>query len=397
MPPSTSVNLVRIPGPKEQPKAFSTDKPGLSSSALAILGNQFEMSMRSIQENRRASPSFKLRHWNNEPKLSMSPSLNLKEQPKAAADASQHQMSTNVEFNTLPAELRVNIYKMTWEPRHVIISRHWHRETDDSSEEDHATTMTTSSAQLPVTLWISSESRHETLRHYQIAFACPKNGSSHVYFNFGVDELEVPLHTQLLRVISREELAKVKALIIPGSRNEALPPRDWTEGMTPEDVLDILGGMLSHIHDLDGKLHQLHIAGLSSGLEPQNPGNPLKDAELRRLAKHMQQEIAQGLDLPQTLSLIYERSLTTNASGQHLGLAQLVLSLGGFYTPALGKNREMRIGEVRVAWHACDDTTASDTDDKGRTLRTVVEWDRFAFEVSDILSNDESDDLVYEI
>lgn len=117
--------------------------------------------------------------------------------------------------------------------------------------------MTSSTARLPVTLWINFESRHETLRHDQIAFACPKNGSSHIHFKLGVDGLEIPRHAPLQNVISGEELAKVKALIFPISSNESLP----LEAARPE-----LGMTLIDVDNLDGNNLQLHIAGLSTGL-----------------------------------------------------------------------------------------------------------------------------------
>lgn len=145
--------------------------------------------------------------------MSMTPQINLNEQPEGeATDVSRHdEATTKATFNALPAELRVKIYAMTWEPRRVILTRSWldgpedlveyefYARTEDQNvydffNEDDVTTVSTSTAPLPVTLWINKESRHETLRNYEIAFACPRNGSSEIYFNFQIDELEIRRH-----------------------------------------------------------------------------------------------------------------------------------------------------------------------------------------------------------
>lgn len=146
-------------------------------------------------------------------------------------DGDEHREPTN--FSAIPAELRLAIYKRTWEPRRVPIYREWVsprsfkelrrrsrrqvKQVDDYFGDTDITTVTTSSAQLPVTLWINAESRDETLRHYQISFARSRNGRSHVYFNFDIDELEIPRHCSPLQAIGREELAKIRFLGMPAS------------------------------------------------------------------------------------------------------------------------------------------------------------------------------------
>src|SRR3569833_1630167 len=49
-------------------------------------------------------------------------------------------------------------------------------------------TLTTSRAAPPTTLFVSRESRRETLRHYRLAFDLPGN-TNQVYFNFDLDRL----------------------------------------------------------------------------------------------------------------------------------------------------------------------------------------------------------------
>lgn len=161
------------------------------------------------------SSSTNLEHQASQLTLSPPRSPKVNSPPEEqAADATRGGKKVKANFKTLPAELRVKIYKMTWEPRRVTLARSWLEGQDDLLEcearaqtsdlyvfelfgENQVTTVTTSSAQLPVTLWVNSESRCEILSHYEIAFACPRNGSSKVYFNFAIDELEILCHSAL--------------------------------------------------------------------------------------------------------------------------------------------------------------------------------------------------------
>lgn len=151
-------------------------------------------------------------------------------EPTVVDDDSHREALT---FSAIPAELRLAVYKLTWEPRRVPIHREWisprpfkklerrarrHlKQVDNYFDDTDITTVTTSSAALPVTLWVNAESREETLKHYQLSFARSRNGRSHVYFNFDLDELEIPRHCSLLEAIGRDELARVKWLSVPAS------------------------------------------------------------------------------------------------------------------------------------------------------------------------------------
>lgn len=390
---------------------------------------QSEKSGVSTQDERKLSLSINSKNETSPSKLSMTLPLHLKEQPEVVAvDVSRGNATTTTTFNDLPAELRVKIYAMSWEPRRVNLTRSWlegpedlleyeffartgHQHIYELFDEDDVTTVSTSTAPLPVTLWINHESRHETLRYYEIAFACPRNGSSQVYFNFRIDELEIRQHADLKSVINREDLAKVKALIVPMGHKVA---------RSASNTIDKLSNMDTPIADLDGKLHQLHNfgLGLSAGLEPYDPESPLEHTELRRLAESLQQEITEGLNLPRILSIhcpSLERvrleptktcglwpteNFATQAeedawflSGQsecltctfHWTAGQLnflvahdpeeqAWSVGDACPPGLGEDREARLGQITATWRARIDTAADDPEDETRTRRAVADW-----------------------
>lgn len=338
---------------------------------------------------------------------------------------------------------------MTWEPRRVNLTRYWlegpedlleyefdartgHQHIYEFFDEDDVTTVSTSSAPLPVTLWINQESRHETHRYYKIAFACPRNGSSQVYFNFQIDELEIRRHGDLKRIINREDLAKVKALVVPMGHKEA---------RSASNTIDRLSNMDTPIADLHEKIHQLHNLGLglSAGLEPCDPENPLQDAELRQLAEPLQQEITDGLNLPPILSSICPslervRLEPTRACGfwptenfatqdeedawflrgqcecltcaYHWAAGQLSFlvahvpeeqawSVGDACPPELGEDREARLGQVTAKWRARVDTTAGDPEDETRTRRAVADWAVAATAVADKLTGPHEGELLY--
>lgn len=310
---------------------------------------------------------------------------------------------------------------------------------DDFFEEGDVTTVTTGSAQMPVTLWINVESRSETLRHYQIAFARPKNGRSHVYFNFGIDKLEIPRHGDLKQIISREELAKLKTLILP---RRILHVSWWRakDGLKNTDREHLKAS----IPDLGIKLDQLHEASMSARLEPNDPDNPFVDAELRRLAEQMQQEIAQAYNLPQMLSLLcpnlgnvhfqpaatcrywpgrgfrsFWDSLTFSRNrnkrdhicssclwdntsapgpGAPIPLEQLALHHGGTHMSELDGDCEMRMGRVTVTWHASRASAASDTEVEGGINGAVVaNWNHFASDMMCRLTNFDFEEMLFEI
>ncbi|KUI57641.1 hypothetical protein VP1G_04923 [Cytospora mali] len=135
--------------------------------------------------------------------------------------------SETVNFNTLPTEIKLKVYEMTWETRRVRISRkrvaqkrvgrQWMKDLKrgTANAPPNEEWVTTSCTRPPVTLWVNYESRSETLKRYQLSFACPSEGTSHVYFNFDIDELEIPRHCRIRPAISREELARLRVLVVP--------------------------------------------------------------------------------------------------------------------------------------------------------------------------------------
>lgn len=84
-------------------------------------------------------------------------------------------------WHSLPAELRLEIYKHTWESRNVTI---------DSKQEmdfpDHVPLKLWVYSRPPVTLHLNSEARYETLRHYRPFFSTESNVT---YFNPSLDVL----------------------------------------------------------------------------------------------------------------------------------------------------------------------------------------------------------------
>lgn len=381
--------------------ASGVDKPGPPPSPDITLDDQLEELVFPPKDERKMSLPFNLVHQTSLLTLGLSPTTSPDMHPaKGAADVSHADETTKTTFSTLPAELRVKIYEMTWEPRRVTLTRFWlagpnhlleyefYARTSDANiydffDEDRVTTTTMSTAQLPVTLWINSESRYETLRHYEIAFACPKNGDSKVYFNFEIDELEIRRHGALRSIISGEDLAKVKALIVPMGHKEA---------RSTENTLDKWRGK-EPVGDLDAKLNQLHTRGLSSGLEPYDPQNPFEDTELRRIAESLQREIAEAQGLPPKLLSVcpnLERvqlkpivtcglwptenfatmddeddwflkgnseclTCTFHWTARHLGFLvaddpeEQVWSVGDICPPEVGVDREVRLGQVTIS------------------------------------------------
>lgn len=404
---------------------------------------QFEKLDISAQDDQKLFLSIDLKNETSPSKLNINPPINLKEQPEGGvANVSHDDATATATFNALPPEIRIKIYAMCWEPRRVRLARSWlegpedllghelyartqEQNVYDSFDEDDVTTVSTSTAPLPVTLWINQESRYETLRYYEIAFACPRNGSSQVYFNFRIDELEIRQHGDLRSIINREDLGKLKALIIPVGYKEA---------RSASTTMDKLRNMDSPITNLDTKLHQLHNLGLglSAGTAPYDPENPSEDRELRRVAERLQQEIAVAFDLPPKLSSICPRlervrlEPTTTCgywpaenfatpdeedswflSGQcecltctyHWAAGQFAVlvghvpeeqawSVGDVCPPEQGEDREARLGQITVTWRALLDTTAGEPEDgETRTRRAVADWAVAAKAIADKLAD----------
>ena len=164
-------------------------------------------------------------------------------------------------INSLPAEIRLAIWRATWQYRRVCITRSivgerpsmalLQRYAEDLSEQVQrealstleggglvieaapqgyklVKTITSTTAKLPVTLFINSEARTETLKHYQLAFALWGN-ESHVYFNFSLDNLEVTSHVNLSLVAPPSQLAKLKSVTIPAGYPDDSARISWNE------------------------------------------------------------------------------------------------------------------------------------------------------------------------
>jgi hypothetical protein len=403
-----------------QTKCSEADKSGPSRSPDVKAGGQLEPLVFPPKDDRKLSLSINLQHQTSLITLGLGHSLDLNSCPEEEAEK-----TLRTTFTTLPAELRVKIYKMTWEPRRVTLVRSWLAGQDDLREyqfrartsdayiyeffdEDQVTTTTTSTAQLPVTFWINKESRYETLRHYEIAFACPKNGNSTVYFNFAIDELEIRGHGALKSIITADDLAKVKALIVPMGHKAA---------RASYNTLDTLR-VTHRVDNLDEKLYELYTRGLGSGLEPYSPEKPLQDTDLRRLAEALQRDIIEAQGLPRKLlsicpTLKRVHLLPTATCGhwptenfatleeeddwflkdncdclicifhwtaRHLGFLvaddpeEQVWSIGDPCPPGFGVDREMRLQQITVSWRARLDAAAWDPDDERCTARTVADW-----------------------
>ncbi|KAI0490613.1 hypothetical protein F4859DRAFT_508412 [Xylaria cf. heliscus] len=130
-------------------------------------------------------------------------------------------------FGQLPTELRLRIWRYTWEPRTVSLFP----ATPDSFLRRK------SRKPLPASAYVNSESRSETLRYYECCFA-QINGDFR-WFNFHIDTLCLALNDNLLdlNILDPTDLEKVQRLIVPGIFPGIVradtPCRDtWPEPMT---------------------------------------------------------------------------------------------------------------------------------------------------------------------
>src|SRR3569833_2083553 len=173
-------------------------------------------------------------------------------------------------FSQLPVELRLQVYRASWESRNVFLSRRvvcdaeqlnvtmmmaeihsvaafylrharvapgakqtvrdmaagrfakLLRDEEFRSEVVRAIpTLTTSRAAPPTTLFVSRESRRETLRHYRLAFDLP-GGTTQVYFNFDLDRLCFNRHVDLWRALRWEDLTELRYLSLVRSAASSL-------------------------------------------------------------------------------------------------------------------------------------------------------------------------------
>ncbi|KAI1454085.1 hypothetical protein F4805DRAFT_441136 [Annulohypoxylon moriforme] len=188
----------------------------------------------------------------------------LQQAQKSLAQLSIDPCSKFPQFRRLPTELRLQIWRETWEHRDVKLARrsglwtvwdrtvpnnlgivhvhhlatrqHWnvHQHGRDwcgySMIPGRFVTHTRSTTRPPTSLWVNRESRGETLRHFELAFAlpdrCPYTGiqdqsskhfGSHTfaYFNFDLDKLVFPLHRQLADAFSQLDLSRLRRVSIP--------------------------------------------------------------------------------------------------------------------------------------------------------------------------------------
>ena len=106
---------------------------------------------------------------------------------EAEAETEVSGVSLDPYRSNLPAELRLKIWRMCWEPRTVEVHPYINDREQDNYELFSSTSHRSATA-LPVTLHVCSESRFETLKHYTLTFAA-KSQPPQVYFNFNLDRL----------------------------------------------------------------------------------------------------------------------------------------------------------------------------------------------------------------
>ncbi|KAK8102767.1 hypothetical protein PG984_015913 [Apiospora sp. TS-2023a] len=160
------------------------------------------------------------------------------------------------QFSRLPPELRRLIWQHTWENRAVTIkrkvvdfkggpqvpldlreapytshnaTRHYKTSlvrrdwgvldpiSDELSSRAHGkdfVTSTTTDSKPPVSLFVNHESRHETLLHFQTAFALDGSDAK-VYYNFALDSLKLPRHHPLGLCFDINDLQKLTSITVP--------------------------------------------------------------------------------------------------------------------------------------------------------------------------------------
>lgn len=169
------------------------------------------------------------------------------------------------QFCLLPKELRLKIWRETWEYRNVevlrtisevtqtrtddngsvvttssmfrgafnaqqlrlvhanLTKRNWSRAKDISDDDMliyrtvNIVTNTTLGGTLPISLWVDKESRGETRKHFDSnVLGLPIPGAQALgYFNFNLDTLVFPFHSPLSVAFSRLHLGKITSVEIP--------------------------------------------------------------------------------------------------------------------------------------------------------------------------------------
>lgn len=236
----------QLPSCGRKPKHEDDDDDGESSNKRHQLCTTEETSPSRPLENHRltiqASPSLSTAGYHDTQSSPISHSN----------DISNQQIVTPTAFtlfSKLPPELRLQIWRETWEHRDVIISRKivgiyywttgkfelqtrhfnnrharqmladlvcldWGLVRDNHNINRNLVTYSYSFTRPPISLSINWESRHETLRYFQVAFALA-GGHSAIYFNFDLDTLLFPLHYPLSTALSMADLRRLVRISIP--------------------------------------------------------------------------------------------------------------------------------------------------------------------------------------
>ncbi|KAI0106468.1 hypothetical protein GGR51DRAFT_171247 [Nemania sp. FL0031] len=119
-------------------------------------------------------------------------------------------------FGRLPTELRLEIWKRTWEPRTVTLY-----------PIEHGTFLRPRGGNLlPASGYVNAESRSETLRYYKRCFD-HGDKTDFRWFNFHLDTLCIATYTIYLSSLDPTELRQIQRLILP----EDLP--GFARDMTP--------------------------------------------------------------------------------------------------------------------------------------------------------------------
>ncbi|KAJ8120988.1 hypothetical protein ONZ43_g2450 [Nemania bipapillata] len=125
-------------------------------------------------------------------------------------------------FGQLPAELRLEIWTHTWQPRTVVLCPVSNTDLLCPNDENR----------LPASGYVNWESRSETLRYYKPCFAVREN-SKFRWFNHRLDTLCLAQHwyhewyLDEFRFSNADDLRQVRRLILPQSlpdRHGALMP-----------------------------------------------------------------------------------------------------------------------------------------------------------------------------